>query len=313
MTYRKTAEFLAKQTAPHLFQQPANSLVDRDRAVGFFPRSHHVWVNLDEFLSLRAINQGVHTVWHNGLPIDFEISGRGHDNLLVVFHGASAPSAILPIFAGRNVARGLDAVRISFMDPSLYLASDLHLGWHAGSSFQPMLQRVTAELIEKVASVLGTSRTVLFGSSGGGFAALIQAASFPGSTTVVANAQTDILKYHANHVERYLARAWGGDRNTFIAETNNSAIDRLKQLGSLGPTFFMQNSTDKFHIQLHLEPFISAFKDSPDFYLLMDDWGDGHVAPPSHLFHKTLEAVLANETDLVRTLGFYNARDYKSA
>ena len=296
--------------SPELFSLPENAVLARDRGVGFLPTFQRVWPNLDAFLQTPRTGKGVHSIWHNGLPIDFQVTRRRADVLLVVFHGALEPKATLPIFPGANVARGLNVARLAFTDPSLYLSPDLPLAWHAGNIHQPDLQDVYTQIIRKVANSVKAKRLILFGSSGGGFASLVQAATIPQATAVIANAQTDALLYHPDHVQTYIDLAWEGDREAFITAGSHSAIAKIRHTGQVPRVLYMQNSTDSFHIKAHLNPFVREFGQDPEMKLLFGDWGEGHIAPPKDLFHATLKAVVENDPLALDMLGFTPASSY---
>ena len=308
--HRAVATVIAQYQTPELFNEPEDSKIARNRAVGFFPKVHTVWDDPEAFEDAHHLRKGIHTVWYRGLPIDFELTRNSSDVLLVVFHGALDLQADLPIFSGAQVVSGLDVARLSFTDPSLYLSPELPLAWHAGNRFQPNLQGVTTRLIKKIATSIGARRLILFGSSGGGFASLIQAASLPEATAVVANAQTNALLYHRVHVEKYLALAWGGDRDGFIEAGGNSAVDRFRALDSIPRVLYMQNSTDTFHIREHLVPFIRGFAEDPNIRLLVGNWGEGHIAPPKELFNQTLKAVADQDDKAINAIGFQSATAY---
>lgn len=307
---RIVSRTLTEFQTPELFKTPENSVLARDRGVGFLPTIQHVWPSLDVFLRASRARRGVHSVWHNGLPIDFQITRKRSDVLLVVFHGALELNAALPIFPGANVARGLGVARLAFTDPSLYLSPDLPLAWHAGNIYQPDLQDVYTRIIRKVASSVEAKRVILFGSSGGGFASLVQAAAIPGATALIANAQTDALLYHQDHVQTYINLAWEGDQEALIATGSHSAIEKIRSAQRVPRVLYMQNSTDTFHIKGHLNPFVREFGQDPEMRLLFGDWGEGHIAPPKDLFHASLKAVVDNDPLALDQLGFIPASSY---
>lgn len=308
---RSLNQRIAGYQTPELFQEPVGSKVSRQRSVGFFPRIQTVWTEPHTFEASQHIRKGVHSIWYEGLPIDMELTRSHSKVLIVVFHGALGCDAVLPVFPGANVTRGLGVARLSFSDPTLYLSPKLPLAWYAGNQFQTDLQSVITRIIRKVAVSIGAKRIVLFGSSGGGFASLIQAAALPEAVVVVANAQTDVLRYHKDHVNRYIEIAWGGDCDTLVESNAHSAIKRLTAESQIPQLLYLQNSTDEFHIRQHLLPLIQAAGEAPNFHLLMGNWGEGHIAPPKGQFREVLEAVVSNDAYSLRSMGFTPASLYK--
>lgn len=312
-THRLVSRTLTEFQTPELFNTPENSSLNRDRAVGFLPVIQRAWPDLNTFLQAPRASRGIHSVWHNGLPVDFQVTRNRADVLLVVFHGALQLNAALPIFPGANVARGLGVARLAFTDPSLYLSPQLPLAWHAGNMHQSDLQQVYTRIINKVKRSIGAKRVILFGSSGGGFASLVQAAAIPGATALIANAQTDALLYHQDHVQTYIDLAWEGDRNAFVAAGSHSAIEKIREAKRVPRVLYMQNSTDAFHIKGHLNPFVREFGQDPEMRLLFGDWGEGHIAPPKELFHASLKAVVDDDPLALDRLGFIPASSYTPA
>lgn len=116
------------------------------------------------------------------------------------FHGNTPRNPDLkPVFTGLNVTRELDASFVALSDPTLYLDPDLKLAWYAGSSGWD-LQSLLKCVLRKIATVARSNDLIFFGGSGGGFASLYCAASFPGSLALVWNPQTDIGAYSPPHV-----------------------------------------------------------------------------------------------------------------
>ena len=309
---RRFSECVSLYQTPEIFRAPAVSYVVRDRAVGFFPKPQSVWEDEEQFLNSKTVHRGVHSIWHNGLPVDFELSKGRADVLVVVFPGALQPGALLPVFAGANSTRGLNITRLSFSDPSLYLSPDLPLAWHAGNIHQPNLQILLTRIITKVQAAIGAKRIILFGSSGGGFAAMIQVAKLPHAYALVANPQTEILSYHEDHVQRYLNIAWSGDRKLFSDSVQSSVINAIRGSMADPKIFYMQNLKDLFHVKAHLDPFAEALYSQSNVQLLLRDWGDGHIAPPKNLFHEVINALATNDDFLLSNLGFSPLQNYKS-
>ena len=309
--YRAGVTQIASRMTPEVLWEPNNSLVSRERAIGFFPTRQFIWKSFARFQASEAVGKGVHSIWDRGLPLEFCLTAAEAETLLVIFHGALGLDAHLPIFAGANIARHLDVARLSFTDPSLYLTPDLVLAWYAGSYAQPDLQNQISRVIQSTAKSIGAKRIILFGASGGGYASLIQATKIPDTTVVIANAQTDVLKYRRNHVDNYIDLAWDGDRKPFIEQSLYSAVVALRENDSFPKLYYMQNSTDRFHIFGHLKPLADEFDKYPQFQLLFGDWGKGHVAPPKALLQNVLQQVVSFDEAGLSETGFRQASVYK--
>lgn len=302
--YRDLAHYIEIYRSPSSFRQPSDNSVHRHRDVGFFPRTHFIWANTKEFFLEPEVRPGVHTVWDNGLPIDFELAAGRQDTLVVVFHPAAGADADLPIFSGHRLTSKLDCWRMSISDPTLYVDPSLTLAWYAGSSLQPDLPSIISRIIQFTKEKCGLSRIILMGSSGGGFASLMQAALNPNSTALVSNPQTDILKYQRVHVENYINIAWDHSRRAFLRSASPSVGEALNSITNLPKIFYVQNTRDHFHIDFHLKPFLAQLPDGYSLELMVGDWGGGHAPPPVSLLSEILSALLQDKTDELVKMGF---------
>ncbi|MBJ3792668.1 glycosyl transferase, partial [Bacillus sp. OA1] len=100
-----------------------------------------------------------------------------------------------PIFHRHSWMDEFEDTVIYYNDPTLYLGK-LSLGWGQGELNRFYLQDI-ANILEIVFAKLKVdSKNVLFyGSSGGGFMSLILAGFVKGSTALINNPQTNLLKW----------------------------------------------------------------------------------------------------------------------
>lgn len=266
--------------------------------------SHCQFSDLDSFLS-SPVRVGLTSVWHAGLPIDFSLATMKNAPLTVVFHGAADPEVRLPLLSGVGVTLDLDTSRLSFSDPSLLLHEDLNLAWFNGSHLQPDLFRVLADIVRKVALSVGASKIVFLGGSGGGYASLRMLEHFPHGTAIAMNPQTDIDRYHAMHVKKYVDLAWNGERNILDSVAGTTVFDGLEKVKDTATVLYLQNSNDAFHVKQHFLPFQKQFSGAAGFHVLQDAWRDGHTPPPKDLIQEVLAAALAEDDPaLLEKLGF---------
>ena len=283
---------------------PSLDLTERPRSNTFAVDKSRSFSDVDAFRASQLYS-GVSTVWHRGLPIDISLAEKRGAPLIVVFHGAANPDVHLPWLSGLGITTKLEASRLSITDPSLYLSPELNLSWFSGSHAQPDLVGVLAKVIEKVAATTDASRIVLFGGSGGGYISLRMLEYFPLATAVVMNPQTDIEKYHENHVKRYVDLAWNGDRNLLRTSSGTTVFNSVEAARRTAKVVYLQNSNDKFHVAAHLAPFRERFRGTEGFILLEEAWRDGHTPPPKEAITKILSAAVDNDWQaLTGPLGF---------
>ena len=223
--------------------------------------------------------------------------------LLVILHGAANEDVRLPFLSGQSISKDLPVSKLSISDPSLYCDPKLNLSWFAGNEYQPRLVEDLAAIISKVSVHCKAPRIVLLGGSGGGFAAINLAARLSNATAVAMNPQTDIFRYHANHVKAYIDLAWAGDRERFITQDVHNLSSAIKASETKPTIVYLQNSNDTFHAINHLQKFTSEVANVP-FYKLQAPWRDGHTPPPKSLISQVLKLVVNDEFEGLKQLGF---------
>lgn len=247
-------------------------------------------ISLTDFLQRPSSSEGGRSVIeHRGLEIPCYFEDRGHHTTFVTFSGALTPDVTeLPAFVGWGTTRHLKANVLILSDPSLALDPKLRLGWYAGSKQQPDLQSVLTRVIRAFAC---KTRVVMFGASGGGFAALEQATRLPGSIALVSNPQTDILRYHERETAQYLHLAWRAG----LSESASLPFRHEVVTAYANPVdarvIYVQNNSDAFHISNHEEPFRAALHPDNEVIWVRGDFGDGHIGPDKELFAQLFSAV----------------------
>lgn len=220
--------------------------------------------------------------------LDLLIEDRGADSTIILFHAAIDPSkTTLPVFVGRQVVDGIDANLIYVSDPSLDRGASI--GWFTGDESRPYqedLERCLSHVFtglhpDTPVSELG-ERTIFWGASAGGFAALYYSNRFPKSLAVVSNPQTHIGRYHEPQVTAYLEKCWSGRS---LSDTNIT-FDLVAEYnkGFENYVAYLQNRDDELHYKQHFLPWSQAVADHPrQWRLLLGDWGKGHAPAPTFL------------------------------
>lgn len=252
----------------------------------------HRFETVEQFLAATEIRNGVNTIWHNGLPIDFHFKKADSKVLLVMLNGAVLTSVKLPWFAGSGVTKDLDVNRVLISDPSLYLDRSLTLGWYSGNRFQPDLQQALVSIFTKVQALVGAERSIFYGTSGGGFAALLLSYFMPGSVAIPVNPQTKLQNHSVNSVGKWLQTCWGVNALEDLPDGVVTDVAQLYSTLGTNSVLYTQNSTD-FHVGQHMHPFLSE-ADLSRTQLKFEDWGQGHV-PPSKT---TIMEILQNACEL---------------
>ncbi|WP_153011614.1 hypothetical protein [Serinicoccus chungangensis] len=141
--------------------------------------------------------------------------------------------------------------------------------------------------IRKCISAVQPERVVLFGASGGGFAALYFSNLVPDSFAVVMNPQTDIAAYVPGPVKVWRDTCWAGKE---LASLPSTVTTNLVRLYSARPmqnyVAYLQNRTDS-HVDAHMHPWLNA-ADFDRVKVIMGDWGQGHIAAPKDVLQRVV-------------------------
>lgn len=172
----------------------------------FFTSAPREYDSLESSLQSGPRSGTANVRYTNNFPLNFYFHDKGAETTIVTFHGAlpDTPVDRLPFWAGYGITQSIPANLLFFSDPSLYLDTRLKPSWFTGNTLQPNLQTDITKIIHHLCQ---GKRIILFGASGGGFAALEQATKLKGCTALVSNLQTDIFEYHSEYYSDYLAIA----------------------------------------------------------------------------------------------------------
>lgn len=144
---------------------------------------------------------------YEGLKLPVHYRRGSNQTLIIVFHGAVDQSKRpLPFFQPHfTVAAGAHQLAIS--DPTLSRSTELKAAWFAGAHDLP-LQQVLPRFFMRLAELLKVKRTIYFGASAGGFAALLYSHAHPNSLALAANPQVNLLNYLEAPISLYRTTCW---------------------------------------------------------------------------------------------------------
>ena len=274
-------------------------------------------VDSEEFFELKELSEGVLTISFDCVDVDLLI--KGIDRLdarkatLVCFSGAISNRELksAPFFSGVNIAEELNLPIISIADPSLALSGDILLSWYAGSELSADLPDILAKILDQVSLMLG-ARLILFGGSGGGYAALSVVQLMASlAAAAVWNPQTSISKYNARAVDNFITTCFP---NAKIKDDLYGALDHAGIRHDLNSVYasqtplvphdilYIQNEGDKFHVEHHAVPFMRSLNveqvdekvhtSAAGVCFWFDHWGDGHLVPSREVILTALEGLV---------------------
>lgn len=147
--------------------------------------------------------------------------------LYVMFNGSRTRNggkalASLPSFSRWSWFTDTDASFISLEDPMFYKFPECTLGWYYGTKNEDY-RKYCAQCISKTAELLEieNSDIVLYGSSGGGTAAIGVSRYLPGCSVVAINPQLFLEKYpYSEELEKITCMKLGSEPDAFVRNDN---------------------------------------------------------------------------------------------
>lgn len=294
--------------------------IESMRDLARWNRPVHAHASLDDFLAKKSLADGIHVIAYCGVFLELNLHRRKSKAMLVFFNAALSartPEVKLPVFSGAKAQEATDANILMVSDPALYLDCDIRLGWYAGAAQMP-LQTDLVRVLQHIQIVLEIERVVLYGASGGGFAALFYAPFLKNSIAVPCNPQTNLLIYSPGILSKYLSIAYGykaapskfDEAEIKVKPVVKIEADHIKDTRVL----YLQNVLDDQHYMRDFLPFLeshgmtrgkSLLEMHSEYFISVcgGNWGEGHRGPPAAFIYSLLHR-------LTREGGWDNIRRY---
>lgn len=185
---------------------------------------------------------------YEGVDIPIYYKRGSNQKLIVIFHGAVDQTARkMPFF--QSHLEGLQgAHQISIADPTLAKNVKLKTSWYLGADDIP-LQKILPQFFQDLCQHLKVKRTIYFGASSGGHAALHYSHRHPGSLAVAANPQTTLTDFLESAVGNYRAHCWPElKQNSEL--TSVVAVDLGELYAASVPNFIciINSCGDRYHL-----------------------------------------------------------------
>jgi len=276
----------------------------------------HHYASMDAFLAA-PLQTGGNTFVHNGRDIDLLIENRGAATTLVVFNGAIPLNVqYLPYFTGRGIAEDLGLNLIAVSDPVL-VHRDMTVAWYLGDETTGPLRPVLVPAIRHALKHLGGSTTILFGASGGGYAAAHYAQHFPNCIALVINPRLTLERRAQDKMATYLRLGHQVDSNgamtdsvrTLLADYGPTELAAQAQQGLNHDLLIYQNFFDSTFLQHHLLPFLHLAGADPRCYVRLANDGHGHLPIPPDTIRQIISIVSSGRLTAPRTAGFAPASE----
>lgn len=242
------------------------------------------YASQDEYLSAE-LRSGVHSIQFGTQIIDLYVEDRGADVTIVTFNAAVPRTAnTVPMLMGHGLADNTGINLIAVSDPTMAMGDvDLTVSWYLGNREIGVLPPILAPLIQYALDSLDTKRTILFGASGGGYAAVLYGQYFPDSIVLGVNPRLDLNGLPKAATEKYLEVAHQTLDPESIAQGEKFLPGKLSGLYKDSLPFDLciyQNFGDRRFLNYQLVPLIKDLGDDPRLFTMVEWVRPGHVAIP---------------------------------
>lgn len=227
---------------------------------------------------------------------------KDNTKLVVILQGALGVGMDTPRFEWVRALGDQQTTQLFISDSSLDSAKDFYLSWYFGTETDDVQTRL-ATLIREVQRQIGAESVVLFGNSGGGYAALTLGQMIPGSTALAYNPQIFIDRWP--YFKIFMQHRFGGAMTTQSLREKfphrMSFLQRITDNGVTEKFVYVQNTGDHYHVNLHFNqtaeylglPASGGVTVDGKSRLLLEDHGPGHIPPPAASVIAQLEELLA--------------------
>lgn len=249
----------------------------------------HRFSSVDE-LELTPPRQGISEVFNDTAPMHVYFKDRGY-KVTIVYFSAALPREgwdTYPIFGGTSFVKSHRANILSISDPSFALPGRPSTGWSLGTSGFPLMD-VIPRVITHFVGEAGSS--ILFGSSAGGFAALLYGAQLTNSVTVCANPRVDLMRLPTS-LPTAIRSAFPGSTIWDIHESipTSAAIAYRRHVGNT--VAYIQNVSDAQYFEGGLLHFLGINGGNNKVFLNLVDSGVGHKVPDLGILHSVVRSLV---------------------
>lgn len=290
----------------------ADNNLESMRDLSRWNRPVHDYVGLEDFFSTQSLADGIHAIRYCGVFLELNLYRRPSKAMVVFFNAALASRTTevkLPVFSGAKAMAATDACILMVSDPGLYLDKEIRLAWYAGARGMP-LQSDLAKVLRHVQRALAIDRIVLYGASGGGFAALFYAPFLNNAIAMPCNPQISLLSYSSGILSGFLKVAYGykGAPSAFKnAEIPDKPVISIPANYMRGARLlYLQNALDERHFKRDFLPFLQdhgftrgkgLMEVHSECFISVcgEDWGEGHRAPPAEFVYALLHCLTGKD------------------
>lgn len=228
----------------------------------------------------------IYEILWDGVKFEFLINYKENSKQAVVFGTGDVGNSLRsswPRFDRNTWAKDIKASAIYYFDPTVYLG-DTSLGWGYGTEKRWYIENIAVlilQIFEKWDVTI--ENTLFYGSSAGGYTAILLATLLHGKATVI-NPQLIILNFWPNLYKKFVEVVTS--ENVMLKEERLYVTKVVQREGYFPQIHLIQNMLAKRDIQTQLAPFLNEMAELEidcKNKLQIDFYTDsaGHGAMPS--------------------------------
>lgn len=271
--------------------------------------------SIESFLCL-PLGDGLHNIKHQERNVDLLIRNNKAKETLVVFHGALSPrQRTIPYLQGEGISSSANVNLVACSDPALDRGA-LSCGWFLGDKGFGKLKPFLAPIIDYCLKQLNTQKTIIFGGSGGGYAAINFATAFPGSTVLAMNPRLNLDNPPKSTLDQYLDICHGVNTKTpmqrvkreFLEVNLADTLNRKQEFDLL----ILQNRNDSRFLNNQMIPFLRDLDNLDRVWLSLFDGAPGHAPVPREEIGRIVK-LIAKESLSLPSAEKYLSADFRPA
>lgn len=248
----------------------------------------------------QPVVDGLQTIQVKGRNLDILVRNRHSDTTLIVFHGAlSRRQRTIPVLSGEGIAEFSGVNLVACADPSLDMGP-LSCGWFLGDEGIGRLRPILSPVIKYALEQIGSKRSILFGGSGGGYAAVNFAQDFEGSVALAMNPRLNLAGTPASAVPEYLRVCHGSaltlpENGHLTGFYTPNLVDDLNQKQEFD-LLLLQNANDSKYLNRQIKPFVANLEDKSRTWISLVEGPPGHKPLSKEIIRHTITNIASAES-----------------
>lgn len=267
---------------------------------------HKKFGSENKIKSKHKISVGDYVVDSNKLSIPTVLIDKKSQYLFVMFSAAvNRTHMTLPVFNRISWANDLPGNLLYLFDPMVMSSDEINLAWYVGNRDFDAMDAICSLVIKTALELnVPVNNIIAYGSSGGGFAALMLAARIKEATAIAINPQVQISKYNIPRVVKaFVSECFDGVDIDVLERINSNRFIVSEAIKYFNPSIkflIAQNKLDIHHYNEHFIPFVNEFglqidggfsKDETKATYVYED-SRGHVGEDLNLGSKLIKIAL---------------------